>query len=149
MSKKYLNTDNKNLYKKIVNFFIKDGNRVKASKLVGLAFYKVSKKTGLSFNQILSKLFVKLNSFVEIKKIRVRRGFHMVPFPISHKRSMYLITKWLVQAIKEDTRKLSMSEKLATEIYNTVVTQSSKSLDIKNSNISQVMANRANIHFRW
>ncbi len=149
MSKKYLNTDNKNLYKKIVNFFIKDGNRVKASKLVGLAFSKVSKKTGLSFNQILSKLFVKLNSFVEIKKIRVRRGFHMVPFPISHKRSMYLITKWLVQAIKEDTRKLPMSEKLATEIYNTVVTQSSKSLDIKNSNISQVMANRANIHFRW
>ena len=149
MSKKYLNTDNKNLYKKIVNFFIKDGNRVKASKLVGLAFSKVSKKTGLSFNQILSKLFVKLNSFVEIKKIRVRRGFHMVPVPISHKRSMYLITKWLVQAIKEDTRKLSMSEKLATEIYNTVVTQSSKSLDIKNSNISQVMANRANIHFRW
>ena len=100
MSKKYLNTDNKNLYKKIVNFFIKDGNRVKASKLVGLAFSKVSKKTGLSFNQILSKLFVKLNSFVEIKKIRVRRGFHMVPFPISHKRSMYLITKWLVLAIK-------------------------------------------------
>lgn len=149
MSKKYLNTDNKNLYKKIVNFFIKDGNRVKASKLVGLAFSKVSKKTGLSFNQILSKLFVKLNSFVEIKKIRVRRGFHMVPFPISHKRSMYLITKWLVQAIKEDTRKLSMSEKLATEIYNTVVTQSSKSLDIKNSNTSQVMTNRANIHFRW
>ena len=149
MSKKYLNTDNKNLYKKIVNFFIKDGNRVKASKLVGLAFSKVSKKTGLSFNQILSKLFVKLNSLVEIKRIRVRRGFHMVPFPISHKRSMYLITKWLVQAIKEDTRKLSMSEKLATEIYNTVVTQSSKSLDIKNSNISQVMANRANIHFRW
>ena len=149
MSKKYLNTDNKNLYKKIVNFFIKDGNRVKASKLVGLAFSKVSKKTGLSFNQILSKLFVKLNSFVEIKKIRVRRGFHMVPFPISHKRSMYLITKWLVQAIKEDTRKLPMSEKLATEIYNTVVTQSSKSLDIKNSNTSQVMTNRANIHFRW
>ena len=149
MSKKYLNTDNKNLYKKIVNFFIKDGNRVKASKLVGLAFSKVSKKTGLSFNQILSKHFVKLNSFVEIKKIRVRRGFHMVPFPISHKRSMYLITKWLVQAIKEDTRKLSMSEKLATEIYNTVVTQSSKSLDIKNSNTSQVMTNRANIHFRW
>ena len=82
MLKKYLNINNKNLYKKIVNFFIKDGNKVKANKIVCLAFSKISKKTGLSFNEILSKLFSKLNSFVEIKKIRVRRGFHMVPFPI-------------------------------------------------------------------
>jgi ribosomal protein S7 len=149
MLKKYLNINNKNLYKKIVNFFIKDGNKVKANKIVCLAFSKISKKTGLSFDEILSKLFFKLNSFVEIKKIRVRRGFHMVPFPISHKRSIYLITKWLVQAIKEDTRKLPMSDKLATEIYNTIINKSSKSLDIKNSNISQVLSNRANIHFRW
>ena len=41
----------------------------------------------------------------------------MVPFPISYKRSIYLITKWLLQAIKDDTRKLPMSEKLSTEIY--------------------------------
>lgn len=149
MSKKYLNTNNKNLYNKIVNFFIKDGNRVKANKIVSLAFSKVSKETGLSFNEILSKLFSKLNSFVEVKKVRVRRGFHMVPFPISHKRSTYLIIKWLVQAIKEDSRKLPTSEKLAAEINSTIVNQSSKSLDIKNLNISQVLANRANIHFRW
>ena len=68
MSKKYLNTNNKNLYNKIVNFFIKDGNKVKANKIVSLAFLKVSKETGLSFNEILSKLFSKLNSFVEVKK---------------------------------------------------------------------------------
>ena len=149
MSKKYLNSSNQNLYNKIVNFFIKDGNRVKASKIVSLAFLKVSKETGLSFNEVLQKLFLKLNSFVEVKKVRVRRGFHLVPFPISHKRSTYLITKWLVQAIKEDTRKVSMSDKLASEIYQTVSSPSSKSLDIKNLNISQVLSNRANIHFRW
>ena len=55
MSKKYLNSSNQNLYNKIVNFFIKDGNRVKASKIVSLAFFKVSKETGLSFNEILSE----------------------------------------------------------------------------------------------
>ena len=137
------------MYKKIINFFIKNGNKVKANKIVCLAFSKVSKRTGLSFDEISSKLFLKLNSFVEIKKIRVRRGFHMVPFPISYKRSIYLITKWLAQAIKDDGRKLPMSDKLATEIYNTIINKSSKSLDIKNSNISQVLDNRANIHFRW
>ena len=149
MLKKYSNIKTKNLYNKIVNFFIKDGNKVKASKIVSLAFLKVSKKTGLSFDEISSKLFIRLNSFVEIKKVRVRRSFHMVPFPISHKRSTYLIIKWLVQAIKEDTRKLPMSEKLATEIHGTIVNQSSKSLEIKNLNVSQVLANRANVHFRW
>jgi small subunit ribosomal protein S7 len=149
MSKKYLSTKNKNLYNKIISFFTKKGNKVKATKIVNEAFDKVSKETGLSFNSILSKLFSKLNSFVEVKKIRVRRGFHLVPFPISHKRSTYLIIKWLIQAIKEDKRKISFSDKLFSEINQTISSSSSKSLEIKTSNISQVLSNRSNIHFRW
>jgi len=149
MSKKYLSTKNKNLYNKIINFFTKKGNKVKATKIVNEAFDKVSKETGLSFNSILSKLFSKLNSFVEVKKIRVRRGFHLVPFPISHKRSTYLIIKWLIQAIKEDKRGISFSDKLFSEINQTISSSSSKSLEIKTSNISQVLSNRSNIHFRW
>ena len=45
-----------------INKTIKDGNKVKANKIVSLAFLKVSKETGLSINEILSKLFSKLNS---------------------------------------------------------------------------------------
>ena len=149
MAKKYLSTKNKNLYNKIINFFTKKGNKVKATNLVNSAFDKISKSTGLSFNEILTKLYLKLNSFVEIKKIKVRRGFHLVPFPISHKRSTYLIIKWLLQAIKDDKRKVPVSDKLFLEINQTISSSSSKSLDIKNSNITQVLANRSNIHFRW
>jgi small subunit ribosomal protein S7 len=149
MAKKYLSTKNKNLYNKVINFFTKKGNKVKATNLVNSAFDKVSKSTGLSFNAILTKLYLKLNSFVEIKKIKVRRGFHLVPFPISHKRSTYLMIKWLLQAIKDDKRKIPVSDKLFLEINQTISSSSSKSLDIKNSNITQVLANRSNIHFRW
>jgi small subunit ribosomal protein S7 len=149
MAKKYLSTKNKNLYNKVINFFTKKGNKVKATNLVNGAFDKVSKSTGLSFNEILTKLYLKLNSFVEIKKIKVRRGFHLVPFPISHKRSTYLMIKWLLQAIKDDKRKVPVSDKLFLEINQTISSSSSKSLDIKNSNITQVLANRSNIHFRW
>jgi small subunit ribosomal protein S7 len=149
MAKKYLSTKNKNLYNKIINFFTKKGNKVKATNLVNSAFDKISKSTGLSFNEILTKLYLKLNSFVEIKKIKVRRGFHLVPFPISHKRSTYLMIKWLLQAIKDDKRKVPVSDKLFLEINQTISSSSSKSLDIKNSNITQVLANRSNIHFRW
>ena len=109
----------------------------------------MSKSTGLSFNTILSKLYTKLNTFVEIKKIKVRRGFHLVPFPISHKRSTYLIIKWLLQAIKEDQRRIPISEKLSMEINQTISSATSKSLEIKSSNLNQVLANRSNIHFRW
>jgi len=149
MAKKYLSTKNKNLYNKIINFFTKKGNKVKATNLVNSAFDKVYKSTGLSFNEILTKLYLKLNSFVEIKKIKVRRGSHLVPFPISHKRSTYLMIKWLLQAIKDDKRKVPVSDKLFLEINQTISSSSSKSLDIKNSNITQVLANRSNIHFRW
>ena len=149
MSKKYLSVKNKNLYNKIINFITKKGNKVKATQIVNSAFNSVSKSTGLSFNTILSKLYTKLNTFVEIKKIKVRRGFHLVPFPISHKRSTYLIIKWLLQAIKEDQRRIPISEKLAMEINQTISSATSKSLEIKSSNLNQVLANRSNIHFRW
>lgn len=149
MSKKYLSIKNRNLYNKIINFITKKGNKVKATQIVNDSFYKVSKSTGLSFNTILSRLYVKLNSFVEIKKIKVRRGFHLVPFPISHKRSTYLIIKWLLQAVGKDRRKLPISEKLFLEVNQTIISDTSKSLEIKSSNLSQVAANRSNIHFRW
>ena len=149
MSKKYLSIKNRNLYNKIINFITKKGNKVKATQIVNNSFYKVSKSTGLSFNTILSRLYVKLNSFVEIKKIKVRRGFHLVPFPISHKRSTYLIIKWLLRAVGEDRRKLPISDKLFLEVNQTIISDTSKSLEIKSSNLNQVVANRSNIHFRW
>lgn len=149
MSKKYLSSKNKNLYNKIINFITKKGNKVQANKIVNTAFDVVSKETGLSFNTILSKLFFKLNSFVEVKRVKIRRGFHLVPFPISPKRSTYLIIKWLLQAVKEDKRRVPLSEKLSSEIILTITSSNSKSLSIKTTNISQVLANRSNIHFRW
>jgi hypothetical protein len=54
-----------------------------------------------------------------------------------------------MQAIKEDSRKISMSEKLAFEISNTIKKSPSKSVKIRNLNISQALSNRSNIHYRW
>jgi ribosomal protein S7 len=67
---------------------------------------------------LILKIFLKLNSFVEVKRVRVKRSSHLVPFSIRLKRRSYLIIKWLMQAVKEDTRKVSMSEKLFVEISN-------------------------------
>lgn len=149
MSKKYLNSKHKNLYLKIIGFLIKSGNKGKATLIINKVFLRLSKELNLPFNKILLKLFLKLNCFVEVKKVRIRRGIHLVPFPISSKRSSYLIVKWLMQAVKEDKRNISTYEKLFTEIKQTLEKSTSKSVEIKNLNISQALANRSNIHFRW
>ena len=76
------------------------------------------------------------NTFVEVKKIRIKRSTHIVPFPITFKRKSYLIIKWLIEAIKEDTRKISTSEKLSSELINVLKKSSSKALQKKKLNIS-------------
>jgi hypothetical protein len=54
-----------------------------------------------------------------------------------------------MQAVKEDTSKVSMSEKLVFEISNTLKKLPSRSVKLRNFNISQALANRSNIHYRW
>jgi len=144
--KKY---QHKNLYSKFLGFLIKKGNKISARNILNNAFLVVSKKTGLSLHILLLKIFLKLNTFVEVKRVRVQRSSHLVPFSIRLKRRSYLIIKWLMQAIKEDNRKISMSEKLAFEISNTIKKSPSRSVKIRNLNISQALSNRSNIHYRW
>lgn len=140
---------NRNLYGKFLGFLIKKGNKISAKSILNQAFFRVSKKTGLSLSNILLRLFLKLNSFVEVKRVRVRRSSHLVPFSIRLNRRYYLTIKWLLQSVKEDTRKVSMSEKLFLEISNTIKKLPSRSVKLRNLNISQALANRSNIHYRW
>jgi ribosomal protein S7 len=140
---------NKNLYLKLIGFLTKKGNKSKALKIVNSAFLNVSDKTGLSFSEISLKLFDSLNCFVEVKKVKIKRGSHFVPFLVSPKRRSYLIVKWLVQASLEDKSNLSFSEKLSSEIQKTVVGNSSRSLKTKAFNLNQALSNRSTIHYRW
>jgi ribosomal protein S7 len=140
---------NKNLYNKFLGFLIKKGNKISARSILNTSFLTVSKKTGLPLHILLLKIFLKLNSFVEVKKVRVQRSSHLVPFSIRLKRRSYLIIKWLMQAVKEDSRKISMSEKLSSEILDTIKKSPSRSVKIRNFNISQALSNRSNIHYRW
>lgn len=146
MKKKIYNT--KTLYKKFLGFLIKKGNLISAKKILDNTFIKVSQKTGLSMEVALLKLFLMLNTFVEVKKVRIRRRSFLVPFSITLNRRSYLIAKWLMQSIK-DERKSSMVEKLTSEIISVIAGNNSKSKKLKLFNISQAMANRSNTHYRW
>jgi small subunit ribosomal protein S7 len=141
----------KNLfYAKFLGVLMKKGKRTSAKKILDNVLVKVSRKTGLSVNLILYKVFFKLNTFVEIRRIRFRRSSYIVPFSIPFSRRIFLILKWIFLSIKLDKRKIGSVNKLSVEIFKILKNlPSSQSLKLKALNNSQAFANKANIHFRW
>lgn len=140
----------KAIYINFLGFLTKKGNKVTAKKILDEAFLDVSLKTNQSVHILLIKVFLKLNSFVETKKIKFKRSTHIVPFVItSFKRKSYLIIKWLMEAVEQDKRKVPIAKKLSKEILNILKNKSSKALINKKMNTKNALINRSNIHFRW
>jgi small subunit ribosomal protein S7 len=140
---------NLHLYNKFVGFITKNGKKPKAKVIFDSALFNVTQKLKIPLNKLLLKIFLKLNSYIEIKTIKIRKKIHFVPFPTTYKRRIYLVIKWIINATLEDKRKLNFSEKLSLEIFNLIKNKSSKSLKIKRNNFSKALINRSNLHFRW
>ena len=140
----------KAIYINFLGFLTKKGNKVTAKKVLDEAFLDVSSKTNQPVHILLIKVFLKLNSFVETKKIKFKRSTHIVPFVItSFKRKSYLIIKWLMEAVEQDKRKVPIAKKLSKEILNILKSKSSKTVMKKHLNVKNALSNRSNIHFRW
>ena len=138
-----------NLYEKFLGFLTKQGNKFKAKRILNRVFLLVGKETTYSKDVALMMLFRKLNSFVEVKKVRVRRRFVLVPFPIRLKRRCYLVVKWIVQSAKKGGKRNSFATRLAKEMVSVLTESSSKSKSLRKLNFSKALANRSNVHFRW
>ena len=70
MKKKYLKlSKNKTIYINFLGFLTKNGNKLVAKKIIDSAFLFVAQSVSLPLHLVLIKIFFKLNSFVETKKI--------------------------------------------------------------------------------
>jgi ribosomal protein S7 len=139
----------KTLYKILLGFLVKKGNSVDAKKILINTFTLVAKKTGVSKEISFLKLFISLNSFVETKKVRVRKKFVTVPFSINLKRRSYLIISWLIKTTAANNLISTFSEKLSSEIINVILGNDNNCNKSKVLNILQALQNRSNIHYRW
>jgi len=148
---KKLNKNKKklHLYNKLVGSIFKNGKRSKGKCVFDFALFSVVQKLKIPFNQLLLKIFLKLNSYIEIKSIKIRKKTHFIPFPTNYKRRIYLAVKWIIKATFEDKRKLKFSEKLSSEILNLIKNKSSKALKLKRNNFQKALSSRSNLHFRW
>ena len=139
----------KSLYAKFLGFLTKKGKKIKAKNLLSKAFENLSLKLHKPSFFLLTLIFLKLNCFVEVKKISNRRATHFVPFMANSRRRIYLIMKWLVRSVLEDKRRISFDEKLTYEMSNVINSKTAKSVGLKEKNILQALQNRSNSHFRW
>lgn len=81
------------IYLKLLGFLIKKGKKKIAKDILDKALILVSKETRVAPVLVLLKVFSKLNTFIEIKKVNFRKRSHIVPFVIDYERRTYLITK--------------------------------------------------------
>jgi len=137
------------LYEKFLGFLIKKGYKVQAQQILNSTLQKISKKTGFSSSKILLLVFLRLNTFVEVKKVRVRRRINYVPFPVKFKRRVYLMLKWIILAVKKNRRKIPVVKKLMFEIISIIKRYRSKALKLRRDNVNNAFRNRSNSHYRW
>lgn len=83
----------KNFYYTFINFLIRQGNKNKIIKLINQGFFQISSIIKLPPYYILSQIFLKLNVYIEVRKVKFRRKYNFIPFPISYQRRIYLISK--------------------------------------------------------
>jgi ribosomal protein S7 len=140
---------NKGIYFKLLGYLVKTGKKTVIKSEIDKAFFLLSVQLKKSIFLIFVRLFLKLNTFIEVKKIRVRRNSFFVPFSITFKRRLYLIVKWLVEAVSENKRKISFSNKLLTELLSLFKSKVSISLLKKTKNNSLCLKNKTNVHYRW
>lgn len=147
--KKISKIKKKSLYDKLLGFLIKKGKKTTAKNVLENVLSSVSKTIKIPKNLILLHLFIKLNTFVETKSVKIRNRSFIVPFSLSLKRRSFLIIKWLLKSASENKENISLSKKLITEITNLLTKQKSKTLSLKKVNNNQAFSNRSNFHFRW
>ena len=140
----------KQLYNKLVGSLLKKGYKITAIKILSEAFSILKKKTGHSFSFLIWRLFYKLQVTIDVRTVLIRGRTHIVPFKTKAHRRVYLVTKWLIDAVVLNKKKRSMVASIVKEfllVYKNK--KSSKAVSARQSNLEKALSNRANIHYRW
>jgi ribosomal protein S7 len=138
-----------NLYKNFISFIFRSGKKYIWEKIISDIFLLIKSNLKFSQNIILLKIFLRLYSKIEIKKIKTRRKTALVPVFISVRRRFFLALKWLLLAVNKNKLQISLKEKLFLEIFKLTKNKSCESLKQLELNNQNVYLNRANFHYRW
>jgi ribosomal protein S7 len=140
----------KTLYTSFLNNFILKGKKGVTKKSVDNGLSKLCQGLSISIIKMLFQIYTKLDYFIEIKQVKIKRRTYTIPFSITYNRRIYLILKKIKAAIKLDRRQIAFSEKLRFELYNILnFPRNSGAIKLLKNHQALLRSSRSNIHFRW
>lgn len=137
------------LYNNFLLFIFKIGKKNTWELQFAALFDTLAKKLQYSKALLLLKLFTRLFTRVEAKKIKSRKRITYIPFFIKVSRSLFLSLKWIFLAALKKKGNISFKNKLYTELVQILTQKSSFSLLKVEENNILAFKNRSNIHYRW
>lgn len=139
---------NKTIYTNLLGCITKSGKKVKAKKILTSALTDVSDSLNIPISQIFTNFVKKAGSIVELKKVKLRKNIHFIPFPVKKKRRYFLISKEILSDKENNKKRISSADKISEQIKSFLIKRG-RNLDKKKNFINQIVANRSNIHYRW
>jgi len=113
------------IFMKLINILMRKGLKVRMINLILTSFMYIKKFTQKSPLIIVIKVLKSISLCVELKSIRRGATQLLIPTPVSGSRQNLFAVKNLLANAKTRSESVSLSEKLANEIFETYL-QSSK-----------------------
>jgi small subunit ribosomal protein S7 len=139
----------KDIVTKFVGCLTKKGKRGISQKIFSKTINIVCKSLKMKSGYLMKNIIRNLGVVVELRKVKIRRNNYLVPIPVNSARRNYITIKRILNAIKKNPLKTSLSYKLSKEFITIVRKKDSLSLNEKTEMLKEAYKNKSNMHFRW
>ncbi len=147
-----LNKKNKisyDIYNKTLGILFKVGKKCFWNISLSNIFNYLSITLKYSIPVILFKIFIRLYTRVEVKKVKSRKRITFIPVFIYVKRSIFLAIKWIFLSALKNNNVTSFINKLYIEFNQILFLKECSSIKKLEENCLNSFKNRANVHYRW
>ena len=152
-------------FKKLTNLLMKDGKKVKASKIIfnmllilkkrlkkDLERKNLQKEISLNFTllHVISRALENITPSLEVRKVRVAGSTYIVPAVLTKKKQETLALKWLIESAKKRQKnsKFDFSTCLADEVLD-AAKKMGQARQKRDELHRLAQMNRAYIRYRW
>lgn len=136
-------------YNKILLTTFRVGKKSKWNSILSNLFISLSFYLKYSINIIFLKIFIRLFTPVELRKVKSRKRISFIPLFIKPKRSIFLSLKWLFLGALKSLNNTSFQNKLYIEFIQLLTFKTCYSIQKLEENNMNSNKNRSNAHFRW
>ena len=138
-----------NFFNKILFFTFKVGKKALWNIILNNVFESLSLNFKYSISVILLKIFIRLYTRVELKKVISRKRVTFIPFFIKINRSIFLALKWIFLSASKSLDTTSFKNKIYIELTQILTLKSCFCVQKVEENNFNSFKNRANSHYRW